>query len=75
MGGIESHPIYEFLPASFKNELVKLVEDNHQLKVNPLALLEMIMNNKGQAKKETFGKPNARLDTYSDEQMLEYLRL
>ena len=61
-----SHPIYQYLPSTFKNELSKVLSDNYSLRDNPM--FPLINNSKVDP------KANGDLDNQSDEKMLEYLR-
>ena len=67
LGGLSTHPIYEFLPPSFKEDLFNIENENQNLKNNTTLPLDYLQNVSG-----TF--PNRDNKNDSDEKMLDYLR-
>lgn len=66
---LSNHPIFSYLPNTFKQELLNLEHENENLKLNPSIPLDQLRaSNLDKSKQE-----DKALE--SDEKMLDYLRL
>lgn len=64
LANLSTHPIYEYLPPSFKRELLDLENDNQNLKQNPMLPMDMFRAQ----------QPNKDGSGDGDQRMLDYLR-